>query len=111
VIPIVQPLSCICQHTSAYVSMRQHTSAHCVSAYVSIRQHTSAYVSIRQHTSAHVSIRQHTSAHVSIRQHTSLTLKYTAVGPLHFADACLLIIDPVALVFRAIILCYAVVTF
>jgi hypothetical protein len=25
-------------------------------------QHTSAYVSIRQHTSAYVSIRQHTSA-------------------------------------------------
>ena len=65
-------------HTSAYVSIRQHTSADriptvathrhlhsalvsgitCVSllvAYVSIRQHTSAYVSIRQHTSADVS--------------------------------------------------------
>jgi hypothetical protein len=40
------------QHTSAYVSIRQHT-------YVSIRQHTSAYVSIRQHT--YVSIRLHTS--------------------------------------------------
>jgi hypothetical protein len=50
-----------CQHTSAYVSIRQHTSA-----YVSIRQHTSAYVSIRQHTSAYVSIRQHTSAHGSV---------------------------------------------
>ncbi len=49
------------------------------SAYVSIRQHTSAYVSIpavglgasaeatRQHTSAYVSIRQHTSAYVSMR--------------------------------------------
>jgi hypothetical protein len=54
---------------------------------VSIRQHTSAYVSIRQHTSLstwkssrggysrlyqrlHLSIRQHTSAYVSIRQHT-----------------------------------------
>ncbi len=36
----------ICQHTSAYVSIRIH-----LSAYVSIRQHTSAYVSIRiQHT-------------------------------------------------------------
>ncbi len=36
------------QHTSAYVSIRQHT--------VSIRQHTSALFSIRQHTSAYVSI-------------------------------------------------------
>ncbi len=34
-------------------------------------QHTSAFVSIRQHTSAYASIRQHTSGHVSIRQHTS----------------------------------------
>jgi hypothetical protein len=70
-------------HPSAYVSIRQHTSAYGnfpppfpesasrrqhTSAYVSIRQ---AYVSIRQHTSAYVSIRQHTSAYVSIRQHTS----------------------------------------
>ena len=31
--------------TSAYVSIRQHTS----SAYVSVRQRTSAYVSIREH--------------------------------------------------------------
>jgi hypothetical protein len=44
-----------CEHTPAYVSIRQHTSA-----YVSIRQHTPAYVSIRQHTSAYASIRQHT---------------------------------------------------
>jgi hypothetical protein len=85
-------------HTSAYVSIRQHTSAY-VSIRVSIRQLTSAYVSIhtpaarpkrrrhwmgarpprrlvsscavsiRQHTSEYVSIRQHTSAYVSIRQH------------------------------------------
>ncbi len=78
--------STLSQHTSAYVSIRQHTS--------SIRQHTrireadlqqrrealveqstSAYVSIRQHTSAHVSTCQHMSAYVirpayvSIRQH------------------------------------------
>ena len=54
------------QHTSAYVSMRQHPSAYdtrvwlntsAPKAHVSIRQHTSAYVSIRQHTSAYVSIR------------------------------------------------------
>jgi hypothetical protein len=37
-----------------------------VTIQVSIRQHTSAYVSIRQHTS-YVSILQHTSAYVSIR--------------------------------------------
>jgi hypothetical protein len=33
--------SCQCEHTSAYVSIRQHTSA-----YVSIRQHTSAVLSV-----------------------------------------------------------------
>jgi hypothetical protein len=71
------------QHTSAYVSIRQHTAPlqlqaplqlRCqylyflyYSAYVSIRQHTSAYVSMRQHTSAYVSIRQHTSAYVALR--------------------------------------------
>jgi hypothetical protein len=67
------------QHTSAYVSIRQHSyctklRTFCTehtSAYVSIRQHTSAYASIRQHTSAYASIRQHTPAYVSIRQHTS----------------------------------------
>jgi hypothetical protein len=70
--------SCAPTHASAYVSIRQHATAYVsisrvVRAYacVSMRQHTSAYVSIRQHTSAYVSIRQHTSAYVSIRQHTS----------------------------------------
>jgi hypothetical protein len=91
---------CLVQHlhTSAYVSIRQHTSAYVSSVDAAgTRQclvqhlHTSAYVSIRQHTSAYVSIsqlsrsgrevssvpcpapvcRQHTSAYVSIRQHTS----------------------------------------
>jgi hypothetical protein len=86
--------------TSAYVIIRQHTSASMrprTSAYVSIRSqhtsayaayvswggagrgygaaprlpHASAYISIRQHGSTYVSIRQHTSAYVSIRQHTS----------------------------------------
>jgi hypothetical protein len=73
------------QHTSAYVSIREHTSSAYVSIRlgnpwraseapreapvycVSIRQHSSAYVSIRQHTSAYVSIGLHTSAYVSIR--------------------------------------------
>jgi hypothetical protein len=80
------------KNMSAYVSIRQHTSAYVrqywhsvvlptyasirnllrqTSEYVSIRKHTSAYVSIRQHTSAYVSIRQHTSAYVSILHHTS----------------------------------------
>jgi hypothetical protein len=65
----------ICQHTSAHVSIRQHTGG-CSSFFSSYS--TSAYVSIpadarassprtkRQHTSAHVSTRQHTSAYVSI---------------------------------------------
>jgi hypothetical protein len=59
--------ACSYQHTSAYVSIRQHTAASTslgglqLPAYVSIRQHASAYVSIRQHTSGYVSIRQHTS--------------------------------------------------
>jgi hypothetical protein len=76
-----------CLHTSAYVSIRTHTSAdvsrrqqgeaelgvlaHCL-RYVSRRKHTSAYVSTRQHKSAHVSTRQHTSAHVSIRRSCAL---------------------------------------
>ncbi len=58
------------QHTSAYVSIRQHTSASsrlraCLAL---LRLYTSAY-SIRQHTSAYVSMRQHTYAYVSISQH------------------------------------------
>ena len=73
---------------SAYVSIRQHTSA-CVqirqhtSKYVSIRQHTSAYVQIRQHMPAYLRIRQQTSAYVSIRQHTSAYVsirRYTHLG-------------------------------
>jgi hypothetical protein len=77
------------QHTSAYVSICQHTSAclylpgprnggrQLVIFFLELleRQHTSAYVSIRQHTAAYVlrmlvSIRRHTSADVRIRQHT-----------------------------------------
>jgi hypothetical protein len=69
----------MCPHTSAYVSIRQHTSAY-VSIYVHYHlillymcPHTALYV-IRQHTSAYVSIRQrmhicalspHTTVHVS----------------------------------------------
>jgi hypothetical protein len=74
---------------SAYVSIRQHTSAYAIrvvdphllsctcpvsirSAYVSIRNsiHRPKLLLVylpRQHTSAYVSIRQHTSAYVSIR--------------------------------------------
>jgi hypothetical protein len=61
------------EHTSACVSMRQHTYALHTSAYVSVRCDTTllhevfrAYVSMRQHASAYVSIRM-----LSIRQHTS----------------------------------------
>jgi hypothetical protein len=94
----VNTITCIRRHMSAYVSIRQHTSA-CVCCMAALRSsnvntitsrartlahcatwrrrtpesrcqtpHTSAYVSTRQHTSADVSIRQHTSAYVSIRQ-------------------------------------------
>jgi hypothetical protein len=74
------------EHTSAYVSIRQHTS-HTSSMQTaralvlprwSIRQHTSAFVSIRRirqvckqpgrsccRAGAYVSIRQHTSAYVA----------------------------------------------
>jgi hypothetical protein len=96
-----QPIVRIREHTSAYVSIRQHTSntspvsiasANQPIAYVGIRRHTSAYVSIPEE-SAHIDatretasettwstlmllpprfcIRQHTSAYVSIHQYTS----------------------------------------
>jgi hypothetical protein len=76
---------------SAYVSIRQHTSAYlcgkqtdgsggydakravCARERVEqvgvlgIREHASACVSIRHHTSAYISIRQHTSAYVKER--------------------------------------------
>jgi hypothetical protein len=88
----------VCQHTSAYVSIRHHLCVsddacyghahervHCLpvqrealrvqhtsaSVQHAVCQHTSAYVSIRQHTSAYVGIRQHMSEYVSIRRHTS----------------------------------------
>jgi hypothetical protein len=43
--------TCICQHTSAYVSFRGTAESRCL-VYVRMRPHTSAYVSIRPHTSA-----------------------------------------------------------
>ena len=63
------------QHTSAYVSIRQHEEQVVVQGVLevlddalqrasAIRQHTGR---IRQHTSAYVSIRQHTSAYVSMK--------------------------------------------
>jgi pantothenate kinase len=90
-------------YVTAYVSIRQHTSAYVsiveaptcspetydssllllLPAYVSIRQHTSAYVSIRQHTSAYVRTPPYShsclnmSAYVSIRQHTSAYVSIT----------------------------------
>jgi hypothetical protein len=116
------------QHTSADASMRQHTSAYVIIAafarscsrrsYICIHvcQHTSAYVSIRpirQHTSAHVSIRhhcrviplffaqvlyvsirQHTSACVSTRQHTSAYVCIRRVIPLFFAQVLYVSIRP-----------------
>jgi hypothetical protein len=68
--------TCIRQHTSAYVSIRQlrslaRTLRPLTPAYVSIRQHTSAYVSIRQLRSLARTLRPLTPAYVSVRQHTS----------------------------------------
>jgi hypothetical protein len=54
-----------CQHTSSYISIRQHTSE--MRTALTIRG-TQCDVSIRHHTSAYVSI---LPAYVSIRQHTS----------------------------------------
>jgi hypothetical protein len=72
--------------------MRAHTSL-CRCAYVSIRQRTSAYVSIRPHTSissCHY-MRTHTSlcrcAYVSIRQHTSA---YVRIPLYYHASTCVL---------------------
>jgi hypothetical protein len=73
-------LALLSQHTSAYVSIRQHTcwDLGCL-VLALLSQHTSAYVSIRQHTSAYLvgsrvllSIAQ--SAYVSVRQNTSAYL-------------------------------------
>ena len=57
----------ITSSSSATEMAERSAAAVGVTAYVSIRQHTSACVSMRQHTSAYVSIRirQHTSAYVS----------------------------------------------
>ncbi len=59
---------------------------------VNIRQqHTSAYVSIRQHTSAYASSirQQHTSAYVSIHQHTSCHYRYACPGAIQeLRDVC-----------------------
>ncbi len=52
------------QHTSAYVSIRQHKAVQMLCGIKKgSRQHTSAYVSRRPHTSAYVRIRQHPSAY------------------------------------------------
>jgi hypothetical protein len=57
---------------TAYVSIRQHTSAY-VSRWVDASAYVSRWVDARQpHRALHTySIRQHTSACISIRQHTS----------------------------------------
>jgi hypothetical protein len=84
--------------TSAYVTIRQHTSASMrprTSAYVSIRsQHTSAYAAYVSwggagrgygaaprlpHASAYVSIRQHTLAYVTIRGERRHTSAYVSI--------------------------------
>jgi hypothetical protein len=78
------------QHTSAYVSIRQHTSAYVIRewghsripACVRIRQHTSAYVSIRHTWMGPLkdsSIRPHTSAFVSIRHTSYVSIRHKAL--------------------------------
>jgi hypothetical protein len=60
------------QHTSAYVSIRQHTSHMrlllVLCDALQEREDNRPCVSIRQHTSAYVSIRQHTSAYLKERE-------------------------------------------
>jgi len=77
------------QHTSAYVSIRQHTSARyigtCSTADVSIRKNTSACpqpdaLAPAPQTSAYVSIRQHTSAYVSMSSARCIGTCYTDVS-------------------------------
>jgi hypothetical protein len=80
---------------SASFASRTPLPATSASAYVSVskRQHTSAYVSIRQHTSAY----HHASAYVSIRQNTSeyayLSLPQH-LARLPHALACRALIEP-----------------
>ncbi len=73
--------TCIRQHTSACVCIRQHTRRRRVAGgpsalttcirYVSLRQHVSAYVSIRGGGELRVDLLPWPPAYVSIRQHTS----------------------------------------
>ncbi len=88
----------------AYVSIRQHTSAHTLSpqsmrlgdtapplappAYVSIRQHTSAYVSIRQHTSAYVSAYPISTKHAPRRYSAALCLMHYALSLMPYRALC-----------------------
>ncbi len=58
-------------HTSAYVSIRRHTSAYVAASLLSSPWHTSAYVSIRQHTLAYVSIRGGVAAVVALARSSS----------------------------------------
>jgi hypothetical protein len=88
----LRPASSIRQHTSAYVSIRQHTCSEYVCS--SIRQHTphtsayAAYVSIRLSFTSVIlssslrpasSIRQHTSACVSIRAASTYAAAYVNI--------------------------------
>jgi hypothetical protein len=68
-------------HTSAYVSIRQHTS---MSAHVSIRQHTSAYLRVLSENSLSLSLSvthslSRSLSHTLLHKHTmfSIALSYT----------------------------------
>jgi hypothetical protein len=77
-------------HTSAYVSIRQHTSVASASALglASLPPPPDASVCIRQHTSAYVSIRQHTSAYVR-----RLACSLASLPPPPDAPVCVLLCE------------------
>jgi hypothetical protein len=58
---------CARQHTSAYVSIRQRTSACVLLEFIHMLKSLSAQVCLRQLTSAYGSMKKHTYSYVSIR--------------------------------------------
>jgi uncharacterized protein YerC len=63
------------RHTSAYVSIREHTSAY-LEALANVRE---AVKYIREHTRAYESIRQHTSAYLEALANVREAVKYDAL--------------------------------
>ena len=69
---VAEGVSHLHMHTSAYVSIRQHTSgvygAEARTGFSKPKEPRPRISTLHMHTSAYVSIRQHTSAYVSIRR-------------------------------------------